>query len=77
MVNRHVVWPGQATGYTTGMLKILELREKAKSTLGEDFDIRDFHDVVLTSGGVPLELLRQRVHEYIEDTKAGMAGNSH
>jgi uncharacterized protein (DUF885 family) len=68
MVNRHVVWPGQATGYMIGMLKILELREKAKSALGEDFDIRDFHDAVLKNGDVPLNVLEDVVDAYIAAT---------
>lgn len=71
MVNRHVVWPGQATAYTIGMLKILELRKKAKDALGEAFDIRDFHDVVLMNGSVPLNILEEIVDDYIEDTRKG------
>jgi len=66
MVERHVVMPSQATAYKIGMLKILELREKAKVALAEKFDIRDFHDVVLRNGPVPLNVLEQLVDEYIK-----------
>ena len=60
---------GQATAYKIGMNKILELREKAKSELGEKFDIREFHDVVLGSGPVPLNILEQFVNDYINEKK--------
>lgn len=65
MVERHIVMPGQATAYKIGMNKILELREKAKSELGENFDIREFHDVVLTNGALPLTILEARVISWI------------
>ena len=70
MVERHIVMPSQATAYKIGMNKILELREKAKSELGDKFDIREFHDVVLGSGPVPLNVLEQFVNDYISETKA-------
>ncbi|WP_050731334.1 DUF885 domain-containing protein [Idiomarina loihiensis] len=70
MVERHIVMPGQATAYKIGMNKILELREKAKSELGDAFDIREFHDVVLGSGPVPLNVLEQFVNDYISETKS-------
>ncbi|MFV8224515.1 DUF885 domain-containing protein, partial [Christiangramia aquimixticola] len=57
MVERHIVMPGQATAYKIGMNKILELREHAKKELGEQFDIREFHDEVLTDGALPLTIL--------------------
>jgi uncharacterized protein (DUF885 family) len=66
-INRYVVWPGQACAYKIGELKILELREKAKEALGDDFDMKKFHDVVLRYGSVPLELLEQFVDGYIRD----------
>lgn len=66
MVERHIVMASQATAYKIGMLKILELREKAKNALGNRFDIRVFHDVVLRGGPLPLTVLEQMVDEYIE-----------
>ncbi|MDT0651003.1 DUF885 domain-containing protein [Autumnicola edwardsiae] len=67
MVERHIVMPGQATAYKIGMNKILELREKAKSQLGENFDIKKFHDVVLLNGAIPLNILEQKVDDWIAD----------
>ena len=69
-VERYFVMPGQATAYTVGMLKILQLREHAKTALGARFDIRDFHEVVLSNGAVSLSVLEQLVDEYIERTLA-------
>lgn len=68
-INRYFLWPGQATGYKIGMLKIQELREKAKKALGPKFDIKQFHDVVLTNGAVSLTILEELVDKWIE--KAG------
>jgi uncharacterized protein (DUF885 family) len=65
MVERHIVMAGQATGYKIGMLKILELREKAKMELGDAFDIREYHDVVLTNGRLPLNILEKQVDNWI------------
>ena len=67
---RYIDNPGQALSYKIGMLKILELREKAKSQLGRKFDIRDFHDVVLKNGAVPLPVLENLVDDYIAAKKA-------
>ena len=69
MVERHIVMPSQATAYKIGMLKILELREKAKTEMGNSFDIREFHDVVLKNGPVPLNVLSEYVDEYIQSNK--------
>ena len=69
-IERYIVMPGQATSYKVGMLKILELREKAKNALGDKFDLRDFHDVVLKNGAVPLSILEELIDAYIEDTKS-------
>jgi uncharacterized protein (DUF885 family) len=65
-VDRYIVLPAQATGYKVGMLKILELRQRAMDALGEQFDLKSFHDVVLSSGGMPLDILERLVNEYIE-----------
>lgn len=64
-IQRYIVWPGQATGYKIGMLKILELRAKAQAALGDDFDIRGFHDTVLGGGALPLSLLEKQVDQWI------------
>ncbi len=65
MVERHIVMPGQATAYKIGMLKILELRKKAKDALGDAFDIREFHEVVISHGAIPLNVLEDFVDDYI------------
>jgi uncharacterized protein (DUF885 family) len=65
MVERHIVMPSQATAYKIGMIKIVELRENAKKQLGEKFDIREFHDVVLKSGPVPLNTLESFVNDWV------------
>ncbi|MEO9634488.1 MAG: DUF885 domain-containing protein [Parasphingorhabdus sp.] len=69
-VNRYISWPGQALAYKMGELKIRELRAKATSELGNKFDLRDFHDVVLGQGAVPLDMLEAQVNRWIETTKA-------
>ena len=69
MVERHIVMPSQATAYKIGMLKILELRSKAQEQLGDAFDIKQFHEVVLTSGSLPLNVLEDLVNQYIDETK--------
>lgn len=69
-IERYIVMPGQACAYKVGMLKILELREKAKNQLGDKFDLRDFHDAVLKNGSVPLAILERVVDEYIASKKA-------
>jgi uncharacterized protein (DUF885 family) len=63
---RYFVWPGQATSYKIGMLRILQLREQAENALGERFDIREFHDVALGSGALPLPILENRINGWIE-----------
>ena len=65
-IERYIVWPAQATSYKMGMLKILELRQKAKGALEEKFDIRKFHTIVLDQGIVPLFILEDIIDEWIE-----------
>ena len=68
-IERYMVMPGQATAYKIGMLKILELRENAREALGDQFDIRGFHEVVLSNGAVPLNVLESLVDEWVANTK--------
>jgi uncharacterized protein (DUF885 family) len=63
--------PSQATAYKVGMLKILELREKAEKSLGDRFDILQFHEVVLSNGSVPLDVLEELVDSWIKSKQAG------
>ncbi|MFK7953010.1 MAG: DUF885 family protein [Ekhidna sp.] len=65
-IERYIVMPGQACAYKIGMMKILELREKAKSEMGDAFDLKEFHNVVLKNGAVPLDILEELINEYIK-----------
>ena len=67
---RYIVWPGQACSYMIGQLRILELREKAKQELGAKFSIKEFHNLVLGGGSMPLEVLGQEVDRWIAEVKA-------
>lgn len=66
-VDRYISWPGQAVSYKIGEIKIRELRTKAEEALGEDFDIRAFHEIILEQGVVTLPILEDRINAYIED----------
>jgi len=70
-IERYIVYPGQATAYMIGKLKIMELRQRAMDTLGEDFDYRGFHDAVLAPGPVPLDILETGVDAWIASVQAG------
>jgi uncharacterized protein (DUF885 family) len=69
-IDRYISWPGQALAYKMGELKILELRARAEQELGDKFDIRDFHDAILMTGGVPLDMLEQEIERFIEESRS-------
>lgn len=75
-IDRYISWPAQALSYKLGELKILELRENAEKELGEDFDIRKFHDAVLSNGSIPLSVLEDQIHQFIEEEKNAIAEKS-
>jgi len=70
-VERYIVMPGQACAYYIGYLEVLRMRQKAQAVLGDAFDLKVFHDVVINNGGLPLELLSNVVDDYI-DQAAGL-----
>ncbi len=72
-VDRYIAWPGQALAYDVGRLKILELRAEAQKALGKNFDLRAFHDEVLDSGALPLDILQQRVETWIQQQQKSAA----
>ena len=65
-VDRYITWPGQALAYKIGELKIKELRQRSEDALGENFNIREFHDLVLENGAIPLDLLEELINHYIQ-----------
>jgi len=69
-VDRYIAWPGQALAYKIGQLEILKLRDQAKKELGDKFDIRAFHDEVIDSGALPLDVLDERVTAWIASRKS-------
>jgi uncharacterized protein (DUF885 family) len=68
-IERYVVWPGQATAYKVGQLYILRLRAMAEKELGDDFDIKEFHEMVLLNGAMPLEILEESVTLWVNEQK--------
>ncbi|GAA4820631.1 hypothetical protein GCM10011365_25380 [Marinicella pacifica] len=68
-IDRYIGWPAQALSYKLGEIKIWELRRKAEQALGNDFDLRTFHDTILSGGAVPLDVLEQMIDRYIEESK--------
>jgi len=70
-IERYIVWPGQATAYKTGQLAILDMRAKAETRLGSDFNLRNFNEMILENGAMPLGILESVVDEWIETMKAG------
>jgi len=69
-IERYIVWPGLTLAYKVGMMKILELRQKAETELGNKYDIREFHDLVLKNGAVPMTILEKLVNAYITEKKS-------
>ena len=71
-VDRYIAWPAQALAYKLGQLEILKLRQQAMDAMGEKFDIRAFHDEVLDGGALPLNVLDERVTEWVNTQKSAM-----
>ena len=70
--DRYIAWPAQALGYKIGQLEILKLRQYSKDQLGAKFDIRAFHDEVLDGGALPMDVLKERIEDWVATQKAGV-----
>jgi hypothetical protein len=75
-IDRYISWPGQALAYKIGQLKMLELRQKCEQALGDEFDVRAFHDEMLGAGALPMEILETRMNRWLADVGAALAANS-
>jgi uncharacterized protein (DUF885 family) len=72
--DRYIAWPGQALGYKIGQLQIMKLRQYAKEQLGDKFSIRDFHDQIIDSGALPMDVLETRIHSWVAANKGNATG---
>jgi len=68
-IDRYLIMPGQALAYKIGQLKLLELKQRAKNQLGDQFDIKEFHHAVLSQGALPLAVLEERIDDYLLEVK--------
>jgi len=75
-IDRYISWPGQALAYKIGQLKMLELRQKSEQALGDDFDVKAFHDALLAGGAVPMEILETRMNRWLAEQLRKKAGQS-